>query len=716
MSSVRHGSAVLLLACLASSSAARVQFAGPHEVRLTVRDRWLLGRQSSRNVPYTENNFWVFIDSIRDEPVDDRRALFMTLTSPVYPNLRAIIDTRLDGRGQRITTTPQWSSRIPRADSVRMARQNILAYRGHSFPVSRLWELVPPVDPTRVTQGERWVDTLTFVGEEQQYRQALSGVRVSSRVGDTTIEGRQLWIVVDTTEVRYEERTLQDEWVLDTTAFVERVATGRMTGRMLYDRDIGLFRYRVDSTVLTGTAVLRYPDGRSYETPARYERRRTWTQTDPGAHSPIAPSPLASESGDSAALLRNLSIRLRNAGFTPSAIIEEATMRPLIALMDDPATTFALGADRDALFQSLVSVLVQTPPAVNSDTTRWPCTPAACALLADQYRAARQPELKTLGLLAHFVMDPRRWTDSLPADTTKWSHLLGDARLLANGAVAVSRSPSKDPLPGPADDWRPWVEWMVGVGNEPVCVDGACMSRSRIMQTRKLYFGRAHATAFRFGEVRTGRDIVGELRQKLAAATTDSGKLVYEYLLFQIGQYRPTAASIARHLSESPILVELGAIEIPALFENAPPRADDSTTTAVMDRFISIALGLESPWRNLDTLRPTYDGDDLRLPKDKLLLLADDLPPALRVKWSARVPIVTQSQWRDRSARADAALIALRSVARVGPFVRLEVSTQNRETRPYMTEPSFYRARRTYYLMERDDEWVLVAFSHAYNE
>jgi hypothetical protein len=384
--------------------------------------------------------------------------------------------------------------------------------------------------------------------------------------------------------------------------------------------------------------------------------------------------------------------------------------------MATPELLFAFDAGRDPLFENLHQALLTTPPAVTPDTTRWPCTPAACRLLAEQWSIATEPRLKTLGLIAHFVLDPKAWTDSVLARASPESALLGDALLLARGVGATWPAASKAPIPSPGADWHAWTEWMNGKDPEYTRRQ-AMLPPLPNLKEPSIRFEGSHATAIRFTQARTGRDIVGELRRQLAAATSDSALLVYEYMLVQLGEHRPTAASVAAHFrSRSAARIALGEMEVESLFGSTPPRADSATAALLMDRLIAMTVGGEKPWRLLRAPGDTAGGQQSVLPPrevsgERTLLLADSLPPAVRAKWSGRVPIITKEAWNRRSEREGGTLFTLTSVARVGAFARLGIETSGRVERRADQAPWLYYASTTYYVMELDGEWVIVGMS-----
>ena len=92
--------------------------------------------------------------------------------------------------------------------------------------------------------------------------------------------GRRLWVVRDSAALRYAEQFFEEERTLDTTVRIERTVSGVERGTHLFDPELGLFRWRVDTMSLAGDAVLAYPDGRTFRTPASYERSREWVLHD----------------------------------------------------------------------------------------------------------------------------------------------------------------------------------------------------------------------------------------------------------------------------------------------------------------------------------------------------------------------------------------------------------------------------------------------------
>ena len=260
----------------ASSRAPAQELAtGAHALEVHASERRLNGRQQPRFTPFRESDHWLFIDSVHR--TDRGRELFVSFGTP--RGTRARIVTTPEGALTGLTIAnlrPRLPSIGLPTDSHRFERAALFEdFDGAlALPATKLWDLVPTFHPPRLTPGARWTDSLDWAADSLGGRQRLSGTRVSRLLRDTLVVGRKLWIVIDTTAARYDERALREERTLDTLVTETRSGTGTIHGRMLYDPMLGLALVRDDTLTLTGTAVLRYPEGRSFTTPAHDERIR----------------------------------------------------------------------------------------------------------------------------------------------------------------------------------------------------------------------------------------------------------------------------------------------------------------------------------------------------------------------------------------------------------------------------------------------------------
>jgi len=250
-------------------------------VEVNERQRWLHGRQLSRFTPFADDRTWLFIRSMEEDSARRRyrvnlrfresrdTAIIVINPSPRPSEVRlglapfAIRDALFPGDSADIIERSRGERRIVHA---------------------RLADLLPAFPQAAPRVGLTWTDTLASATSDGPYRRSLRGTRVSRITGDSIVGGRRLWVVRDSASVRYEDAYLEEERTLDTTVQITRVATGTVRGTHLLDGDLRLFLARADTTHLQGEATLRYPDGRSFRTPARYERMRRWIVYDSAGH------------------------------------------------------------------------------------------------------------------------------------------------------------------------------------------------------------------------------------------------------------------------------------------------------------------------------------------------------------------------------------------------------------------------------------------------
>lgn len=653
-----------------------------------------------------------------------------------------------------------WAARPPhgddawmRLDSVSLLNLSLIPEGAEGtlrLPAARLWELVPTWAPgTAPRAGARWTDSLDYATELGGYRQALRGRRVSTIVKDTAVAGRRLWVVRDSARVRYAERWLRFERTLDTIVVVERTAKGVIVGRHLYDPALRLFRARDDSTALAGEAVLRYPDGRAFRTPARYDRVRRWVLRDSAglafrdsvrADSEIVERGVVrDEAGDSVSLarlrdsliavvrgardpaerarafaevrgmevdgdsarhaMRTLALQAGDTAWAMLDILGDVyttydrrpdmgDMERLIRVMDDPGTAFSLGIDLDPFYEDLRQGLLTHPPATDPPST-WSCTRAACELLVSQRTRAHEPRLRKLALVAALALDPPRWADSVLDAARTDSSFFHDAAQLVRGAAALGRSDSQAPLPPPGAEWRRWLAWMHGDG--------------------QVAFGDRHALAIRFARALTGRYVAAEMRARLAAATEDSARLVYSAILLGLGERIHGPLELVAAL-RSPSAAERAAAlrEVPAIFSAAVP-ADSATAAALIGRLLAVELEEAEMW-------PTLPGDSVsaRLLRGwaagsrPVYLVGDSIPAAVRASWAARAQVLGEAEWAAHPRPDSALVVHVTRPMRAGPFARL-----------YVTFTEFFPLHRggatvagvggaTVTLVELDGRWVLL--------
>jgi hypothetical protein len=764
---------------------APVEFA----VELRVRDRWLHGRQQPRFTRFATSRTWLLGDSMRTATGGERR-LYLTLGRFAEGRDSGFIEIGRDGRVAQLSASlrppPRGMAVLP-GDSARFARFRLFESNRLTLPETRLWDLTPSFRAANGPPGTQWTDTLERVATRDGHRQTLRGVRVSTLVSDTTVGDRRLWIVRDSALIRYEEQWPEEERTLGTDVTVTRAADGVIRGRHLYDPELALFRARSDTTLLAGEAVLQYPDsypgGRTFRTPARYERYRDWDVYDQAGYTArqtalrtaadrgrggmvMAPSTDLERrlaSGDSVArdsvvsewrrsddperreavfrLLQQWAARdrmlrarfdslriasgdtaylyswLAQRAYSPGQPTTVPEIRSMLRFMADPALAFAFNQSRDWLYENLRQALTSSPPGVMPGPA-WPCVPAACRLLADQWRSAREPRLRELGLVALVTLEPAGWADTVLARAAAGSRFLQPAAMLVRGVGATWPAASQAAIPAPNASWQAWADWMNAPNAryaEARAAANASLGLPAPSPEPRVRFEGSHATAIRFFQARTGRNVIAELRRGLETADSDSARLVFGTMLQGLGELRLSADELVAYFrSGEPGRIALARRSLTEMFwrdRRATP-ADSATALEILDRLASLVLEGGPPWRSIDGRpAPGRQGPELHATPGQrsVFLLADSLPAALREKWKDRVSVVTSAEWRDRPLTDAGVLYTLSGVRQVGPFVVVGVTSQERIARRQGEAPQLFAAGTTYYLMELNGEWVIVS-------
>lgn len=780
--------ALLALATAPIQPAIGQRLSGEWAIEQQVRDRWMHGRQLPRFSQFRSNRNWFVVDSLRAGA--SGRRIHLTLRRVSGGRDSALIVSDAAGRVARLHVglAPYSRSGPPNpADSVRWLEWQRVSLDGRfALAESRLWDLVPAFPRGAPRVGLRWTDTLARAATDgPSFRQALRGVRTSRIAGDTVVNGRQLWIVRDSARVQYEERYLERERTLDTTVQIARSAAGIIRGVHLYDPAVGLYLRRNDTTSLSGEAVLRYPDGRSFRTPARYEGTRRWDLYDPAqyatrmeelradsrrefggmvvvpnnelqrrladgevhARDSIMAAWLATTDPDEAVRLFGLMSRwsgpdaafrarldtlrlsagdtafvhqlLVSRSYNRMRSLDTTEVRSMLRFMEDPGTLWGFNLKRDLLYENLAQALTSWPHAatVMAGSGYSACSAAACRMLAEQWRTAREPRTRDVGLVALFSLDPAGWADTVLALTGPRRPLLRRAATLAKGIGATWDAASKAVMPPPNSHWREWLQWMDGRDSAHFA---AWAERRALLPegmrsdtVPRVRFEETHRTAIRMYMARTGRDITGELERGYAAAESDSARLVFGTMLQRLGRVRLTEAEIAdAFVSNVPARITLAQSALVSLFSVSHEPVAPATAVSFIDRVMAAIVDGVPMWRLVAAGdRPAAGAGRpmLHAPAKRIFLNGDSLPEAIRAKWSTRVEVILPAEWTRRDAREAGVFYTFAPVRAWGRFVRVQVTVSERLARPEGQAPAQYASGNTYYLMELDGEWVVVA-------
>jgi hypothetical protein len=490
-------------------------------------DRWLHSGQQHLFTPFRETRQFVRLSPMSLAPNGELtlRAVVERLTFVDWVDFTVDAQNRFISAEPRIRDLPNMPGRpTPGPAGPVETHFDRLPQRWFVMPQARVWTIVPVVRTAQLRIGGRWTDTLSFAASDSGYSQTLSGVRTSVVVGDTTVLGTHMWIVADSLTGTATERFLEDELSVDASVTIEQSVSGFVRGRYIYDPTIRLARQRRDTTAMTGTATLRYADGRSFPTPVRFDRRTEYTLHAPSAYSariaelgqnpevstdrvansatgglgarlaggdqrladslvaawersknPIERQRLRNANGpgndrggapiwariDSLARQAGDSILIRAELMSRPAQWDVALVRDvLIPSMAEPGGAFARGYPRDTFYRTVLRLMLDKPPAITLDTASWGLQPEIFDYLAEQGRAASDPRLRDLGVVSLFVRDPRRYADSVRARTRAGSVITADAALLADGVGNAQPWHERTEPPQSGASWREWYRWM----------------------------------------------------------------------------------------------------------------------------------------------------------------------------------------------------------------------------------------------------------------
>jgi hypothetical protein len=771
---------------LAQARAARPDSAGQWAVEQQYSERWLHGHQQSRFVPFRDTRQWVLFDSSRGDGTTKR--LFLTLGRNGYGRDSALIVVGPTGRVIRLDAgLAQFvrGSILSPGDSVRYEemRRRGPGSDGVALPETRLWDLVTVAPPQSPRVGLAWTDTIARVASHGAFRQVMHGTRTSRIVGERMIGRRRLWVVHDDAAVTYEERYPERERTLDTTVSVVRRARGAIRGTHLYDPALPLAPQRDDTTSLAGEATLTYPDGRTFSTPARFERTRHWTLLDPAAYasrlaalrstnargmggmvvvpdSPIEKRLAAGDvkvrdsllaawrrttdpnaaaaifhllemwpgsadsrevierartaSGDTAYLYTRLSRQMER----PEPL-DTDDVRAMLPFMEDPGLAWSVDLSRDWLYENLAWSLTRHPPAAGEADSPYrsvACAPAACRLLAGQWHSAREPRLRDVGLVALLATDPAQWVDTVLALDGPSHPLLHAAAQLAHGVAATWDAASKAPMPPAGSDWHAWLQWMDGRDPDYIAAtrQSSLPPRMRPDTVPRVRFEQSHATAIRFFQARTGRDIVAELRRGYDEASSDSARLVFGTMLQGLGALQSGDEQlVAWFRSGNPTQVALArGMLVPSFAKSA--RADTTVAIPLLERLLAAIVHSAPLWSHLNDGSGARRSDPATLHtlRGRCFIDTLGLPPRVRSEWNSRVELISQSLWNERDVRSPSVFYRIEPIATWGHFARLQVTATQRYARKPDERPTVYASGSTYWLMNLDGEWVIVAESH----
>lgn len=251
--------------------------------------------------------------------------------------------------------------------------------------------------------------------------------------------------------------------------------------------------------------------------------------------------------GDTASTIAGLRDGALNSGRSISAE-DYHMLRPSLA---DAVTAFRLGVDREVLALDLMHFLMRAPPVLAAPGAPPMCAPNACAAMRADARSS-QPGLQAVGLVAAMVSEPRIWTDSVLRYAATNPYLATRARWFAEGVASTAVASAKAPIPEPDAPYDAWRHWLTGRDSSyerSLRTDTMMLRLSRQMnRPRPIQASSEAAAAIRFAQVRTGRDYLASLRAYRDTTGADSARALFNALLIALGDRTYTDAEISRIL------------------------------------------------------------------------------------------------------------------------------------------------------------------------
>ena len=134
----------------------------------------------------------------------------------------------------------------------------------------------------------------------------------------------------------------------------------------------------------------------------------------------------------------------------------------------------------------------------------------------------------------------------------------------------------------------------------------------------------------------------------------------------------------------------------------------------LIDRILAAVVDTAPLWRaGVPDIRTSSHGyrPEVHATIGRIFFDGDSLPDAIRAKWAGRVEIIAHAEWNRRDPRGAGVLYTLAPIQVWGRFARVELTLSERLPRSAGQAPEEYASGNTYYLMNLNGEWVIVAQS-----
>jgi hypothetical protein len=328
------------------------------------------------------------------------------------------------------------------------------------------------------------------------------------------------------------------------------------------------------------------------------------------------------------------------------------------------------GAQVDAQFYNSHLALIMRPPAVFGDSAA--CNSVTCPLL-EQYahRNDVDPRLRELAVITLFLRDPARHFDLLTERATNAGPML----------QTVYRALGT-PVPPPGADHDVWWRWHT-----------ARFTAEPMIKT---------ATALRIAELRTGRDLRSEFRNRLVNAATEQERRVFATFALELDAGALTIDD-AKQFAESGAPLLATRIVRPLLRRATPT---DSVAASALEAVMRYHFACaELPW----TIEPRRACTQPPGPEN--VIVSDSMPGSIVERWRGQLPFRSAAEERLRD-RHKAGTARTYTVSRVGDFVEIKWRDSGTIDRRADSPPYNFTSGGSMFVMRTATGWILIESDH----
>jgi hypothetical protein len=239
--------------------------------------------------------------------------------------------------------------------------------------------------------------------------------------------------------------------------------------------------------------------------------------------------------GDTASIVARLMEGLQHGGLTMSVADYQLLRVPLASAL----AAFRMGVSTEWLVLEVMDRLMSRPPATAAAGAAPICAPEACAAMRADARS-KVLKLQAVGLVAGMVTLPRVWTDSVLRYAESNPFLATRAKWFAQGTSSTAAASAKAAIPATSAPYESWRHWLAGRDSgymQSLRADTAQFRMSQRMESgRPLHVSPIAAAAVQFAQVRTGANYVAAFRRYRDTTQSDSARALFTSLLITMNE------------------------------------------------------------------------------------------------------------------------------------------------------------------------------------